>query len=270
MNLANSGILIGNTSVGEEPRARRYGSMTRSDSSMSCGLRVLVADDDQACRTSAAILLRGAGFEVLEVADAYGALEVLATSGASLVVSDINMPGNDRLTLVHQINARFPGLPVILFTGYPTAETAIDSMNAGVVAYLRKPVLATDLLDAVQRAVGLFETRRVLSRSIDHLRSWTEDLARLDRQMQHARIASQTQAIGTYLDVSLRRLMAALSDVREVVDVLALSPGGAAGMRNLELERSVKDAITVLERTKKDFKSKELAELRQRLEAMVA
>lgn len=86
--------------------------------------------------------------------------------------------------------------------------------------------------------------------------------------MEHPRNASHNQAVGSFLDLSLRRMMASISDVREIVEVLALSPGGAAGMRTHELEHALKDAVGVLERTKRDFKSKELAELRQRLEAV--
>jgi FixJ family two-component response regulator len=232
-------------------------------------LRVLVADDDVGCRTCTAILLRGAGFDVTEAQNSCEASAVLAAGSVSLVLSDINMPGNERLDLVRDINTRYPGLPVILFTAFPTADTAIESMNAGVVSYLRKPVRADTLLEAVQRAVGLFETRRVVGRSLEHLRGWTEDLARLERQMHNARDASHSEAVGTFLDVSLRRLIASIADIREVVEVLTLSPGGAAGMRTHELERAVKEAINVLERTKRDFKSKELAELRQRLETLM-
>ena len=228
-----------------------------------------MADDDEACRSCTALLLRGAGFDVTEGCDAYQASAALASESISLVLSDINMPGNERLDLVREIGARYPGLPVILFTAFPAAETAIESVNAGVVAYLRKPVRADQLLESVQRAVGVYETRRVVTRSIEHLRSWTEDLARLERQMQNPRDATQTQAVGTFLDVSLRRLMASIADVREVVEVLTLSPGGAAGMRTHELERAIREAVAVLERTKRDFKSKELADLRQRLESLI-
>lgn len=233
-------------------------------------LRILVADDDPECRTCTALLLRGAGFDVVEAVNAYQASAALAAENISLVLADINMPGNERLDLVREIGARYPGLPIVLFTAFPTADTAIESVNAGVVSYLRKPVRAETLLDTVQRAIGVFETRRVVARSLDHLRSWTEDLARIDRQMQHARDASESGAVGTFLDVSLHRLMASIADVREVVDVLARSPGGAAEMRTHDLERAVFEAIAVLERTKRDFKSKELAELRQRLESLVS
>lgn len=235
----------------------------------STAQRILLADDDPHYRACLAVLLKQAGFEVVEAHDAAAARAALGGDNISVVVSDINMPGNERLDFVREVAGRHPGLPFILITGYPTAETAIDSVNLGVVSYLRKPVDPHLLLDTVQRAIGLTETRRVLTRSLGHLRDWTEDLERLDRQMQHARDAAQHQAVGTFLDVSLRRLTVALADVREVLGVLARSPGGSAGLRTHDLERAVKDAVGVLERTKRDFKSKELAELRQRLESLL-
>ncbi len=234
--------------------------------SRAAALRVVVADDDKACRFASSMLLRGAGFEVIEAENATGALAALAAGGVSLVLADINMPGNERLELVREVHVRHTGMPIILFTGYATAETAIQSVNSGVVAYLEKPVRADQLLDAVQRAVGLYETRRVVTRSLEELRGWTNDLDHLDRQMRDPRCAAQTHAIGTYLDLSLRHVMTSIGTLSDVIHVLARSPGGAAGMRTHELESALKDAISVLERTKRDFKSKELAELRQRLE----
>lgn len=247
----------------------RASSMPDRTLQSSPRLRILVADDDPACRDATTMVLRSAGFDVLHAADARDAMATLASHPVSLVLSDINMPGNERLDMVHDIAANFPALPVILMTGYPTADTAIDSFNAGVVSYLRKPMRAPQLLDAVQRAIGLYETKRVIARSLEHLRSWTEDLNRLEEQMRNTRAATQQQVVGTFLDVSLRRMMASISDIREVVEVLAVSPGGAAGLRAHDLERAVRDAIGVLERTKRDFKSKELADLRQRLETLL-
>jgi FixJ family two-component response regulator len=229
-------------------------------------LRLVVADDDEACRLTSSLLLRGAGFEVVEAENAAEVLVAVASGSVSLVLADIHMPGNERLELVRDLHEKCPGLPVLLFTGFASTETAIQSLNCGVVAYLRKPVRADELLDAVQRAVGLYETRRVVSRSLEQLRGWTGDLERLEQQMKDPRYAAHTHAVGSYLDLSLRRIMASVGDLSEVIDVLARSPGGAAGMRTHELEVALREAIGVLERTKRDFKSKELAELRLRLE----
>ncbi|WP_158277348.1 response regulator [Opitutus sp. ER46] len=228
-----------------------------------------MADDEEVFRLSTAALLRSAGFEAVVVADGAAALARLATEHVSLVISDINMPGNEDLELVRELHTRHPGLPVILLTGFASAESAIQSVNAGVAAYLRKPVRADQLLDAVQRNIGLYETRRVVARSLEHLRSWTTDLARVDEQIRQAHDASQSGIVANYLEVSLGRLAMAFADVREVAEVLARSPGGAAGMRTHELEQAVREAVTVLERTKRDFKSKELSDLRRRLESLV-
>lgn len=233
---------------------------------------ILVADDEPLIRQVLRTLLVTAGFRVREAASGEQALAVIKEDRPSLIISDINMPGNDNLAFVREVAAMFPGLPVILLTAYPSVETAVESVNLSVVAYLVKPPDAAKVLDAVRNAVGTYEARESVRRSLVRLKTWTNDLEQIERLMAGVRSGTggDESAAGAYLEVTLRHLMSSVLEFRDVVSALASAPAGAESVRSLELSKAVHETVEVLEKTKRLFKSKDLGELRQKLEAVLA
>ena len=161
------------------------------------------------------------------------------------------------------------GLPVVLLTAFPTVETAVESVNLSVAAYLVKPPDASKVLSVVRSAIGQYEARSAVQRSIARLGDWTHDLKQLEQLMSNVRAAADANSSGAFLELTLRHLMSSLLDLREVVGVIASTPAGADSVRSLELSRALQETIEVLEKTKRVFKSKDLGELRQRLEAVL-
>jgi YesN/AraC family two-component response regulator len=233
---------------------------------------ILIADDEPLIRQVLRTLLVSAGFRVREAASGDQALDVIREDRPSLIISDINMPGNDDLAFVRTVAGMFPGLPVILLTAYPSVETAVESVNLSVVAYLVKPPDASKVLDAVRHAVGTYEARESVRRSLVRLKSWTQDLEQIERLMAGVRAspAGDETAAGAYLELTLRHLMSSVLEFRDVVSALAAAPAGAESVRSLELSKAVHETVEVLEKTKRVFKSKDLGELRQKLEAVLA
>jgi EAL domain-containing protein (putative c-di-GMP-specific phosphodiesterase class I) len=122
---------------------------------------ILIVDDDQGLREVLAETLREAGYEVATAGDAGQALETLASESLDAVVSDICMPGLSGMDLLRAVRARDPDLPVVLVTGSPSLETAIEAVALGAFKYLTKPVLGADLRAALDRAVGLRRMARL-------------------------------------------------------------------------------------------------------------
>ncbi|WP_051341379.1 hybrid sensor histidine kinase/response regulator [Azospirillum halopraeferens] len=90
--------------------------------------RILLVEDEAIVRDVSAEALRGAGFEVVEAADAAAALAVVEADGAiDLLVSDIGLPDGSGRHLAERARRRRPGLPVVYVTGYagivPGGET---------------------------------------------------------------------------------------------------------------------------------------------------
>jgi two-component system response regulator HydG len=99
-------------------------------------------------------LLTKAGYECRCVSDATAALEALARERFDLVLSDLNMPGNLRLELLHHGRTQWPEMPLIVITGVPSLPTAIESLRLGIADYLLKPVSYRDLLSSIRRTLG--------------------------------------------------------------------------------------------------------------------
>src|SRR5436309_4941689 len=101
--------------------------------------RILLADDDEIFRETTASFLRRLGYECVTAPEASTVLSLMRESNFDLLISDIEMPGNANLELVKQVSELAYGFPVILLTGHPTVESAVESVRLPVVAYLMKP-----------------------------------------------------------------------------------------------------------------------------------
>lgn len=124
--------------------------------------RVLLVDDDPLIARGLARLLTLVGHDVTIAGDGGEALRLLEGSATfDVVLSDINMPGIDGLTLLRAIRGRDLDLPVVFMTGNPTLETAIAAIENGAFRYLMKPVTETTLIEAVERAAQIHRLAKV-------------------------------------------------------------------------------------------------------------
>lgn len=123
--------------------------------------RVLIVDDDTAVLQASSLLLRRAGFVVDGAASGETALQSIQERSYSAILSDINMEGMSGLELLRTIRERDLDTPVILITGGPSLQTAIDAMAWGAHRYLLKPVAPKELIEAVTRAVLLSDLARL-------------------------------------------------------------------------------------------------------------
>lgn len=100
--------------------------------------RLLVVDDEQVIRDVLKDLM-ARECEVLEADTAERALELLRSGPVDVLVTDKNMPGLSGLELAAQARKQYPGLRVMLMTGYPSVETARQALELGARDYLLKP-----------------------------------------------------------------------------------------------------------------------------------
>lgn len=115
---------------------------------------VLLADDEPLFLQSTAQLLRRAGYECRTAADATTALQVLADGGVDLAIVDLNMPGNLDLQLLNEGRRRYPDIPMLVVTGAPSLNSAIDSVRLHIFDYLLKPIRFEEILAGVRRALA--------------------------------------------------------------------------------------------------------------------
>jgi DNA-binding NarL/FixJ family response regulator len=115
---------------------------------------ILLADDDALISAPLCKLLSGNGYRVTCVENGWEAAKLLAENEYDLLITDIRMPGNTALDMLRVHPVRGTQLPVIVITGYPTVESAIDALRLSVVDYLCKPFEPEALLGSVARAVA--------------------------------------------------------------------------------------------------------------------
>jgi len=141
-------------------------------------VRVLVVDDDQAILEFMETFLTKDGFEVTTLANAKDAPEEFKDGGYHLVVLDLMMPGLGGVEVLEQIRRVDSDVAVVIFTGYPSLDTAVQSMKLDAVDYLKKPFNPDEfreVLDRVMRKKGLLRTpeenlHRVIGETIRGLR----------------------------------------------------------------------------------------------------
>jgi PAS domain S-box-containing protein len=117
------------------------------------GLRVLAVDDEADARELVATLLRRAGAEVRVAGSTDEALQILDAWTPDVLVSDLEMPGEDGYELLRRIRVgAHADLPAIALTAYAAAQERIRALEAGFALHLPKPVDAAELQLVVLRA----------------------------------------------------------------------------------------------------------------------
>ena len=117
--------------------------------------RVLVVDDERIVAKVLARLLESAGHEVTVCFDGAEALAFLGQGSFDVVLSDIAMPGLSGIELLRRVRGRDLDLPVVLITGMPSMNSAIDAVEHGAFRYLQKPVESPVLCETIARAISL-------------------------------------------------------------------------------------------------------------------
>jgi CheY-like chemotaxis protein len=116
------------------------------------GRTVLVVDDDAATRRLySAFLAKDA--EVVSADTGVGAVELIDQRPADVVIMDLNMPGLDGWMAMSLIRARCPQVPFVIVTSQTDPDLESRARHAGATGFLRKPVTADALRQAVDRAL---------------------------------------------------------------------------------------------------------------------
>jgi signal transduction histidine kinase len=116
------------------------------------GARILVVEDDDVVRTSVAESLQALGHYVTQAANGSAALAQLARERPDLMITDYLMPGMTGAELMRKARVAFPGMPMIIATGYADMRAIEDSIGDGIL--LRKPFQLADLAASVDQALA--------------------------------------------------------------------------------------------------------------------
>jgi DNA-binding response OmpR family regulator len=135
---------------------------------------ILIVDDEASLRQTLARILQRAGFDVTTAATGTEGLTLISEHSFDLVYMDIRMPEVSGLEVLKTVHARFPELPVILFTAQPDLNSAVEALRHGAADYLLKPLKPQAIVDRTKSILGNQQKerrKRELQRQIDELQN---------------------------------------------------------------------------------------------------
>lgn len=132
-------------------------------------MRIVIADDEAVIRLGLRAMLEDQGYQVVgEASEGKRALDLVGKLHPDLVFLDIKMPGLDGLAAARALLADRT-VPVIILTAYADREFVHRARDAGVLAYLVKPVRESDLRPAIEMVMGRFREIQALRGEIGDL-----------------------------------------------------------------------------------------------------
>lgn len=120
--------------------------------------KILIVDDEQDVRDIFQNRLEKAGYNTLMAENGQDAIDILRSEdnmvNVGVIFCDIRMPKVNGIECIDFLKREAPGIPVVVVTGYPDAETAKDLMKRGIKQYLVKPLDKEKMLDIVEKIVS--------------------------------------------------------------------------------------------------------------------
>jgi len=122
--------------------------------------RVLIVDDSVSTLEVLKRNLAAAGYQVFTAQSVSGAIEILDQTRLDLVITDLKMPNVSGMDLVRHVRENFRDTEVMMITGYPSIEGAVEAVKTGAEEFLAKPFTDTELLAAVERVLDKAKVHR--------------------------------------------------------------------------------------------------------------
>ena len=117
-------------------------------------IKIMFIDDDDCVREAISEILSRKGWMVDAFDNAEDGLAALKAGDYDLVLTDINMPGMSGMNFLLAAREVAPEVPVVLVTGYPSIDIAVEAMKVGAVDFLAKPFKMEELELVIRKAIG--------------------------------------------------------------------------------------------------------------------
>jgi len=120
------------------------------------GATILIVDDSVSVRQSTRFILEQGGYTVIEASDGLEALKVMASTKPNLVITDVNMPNMDGITLVKKIRetSGHKFTPILVLTTESQSSVVEEGKKAGATGWIVKPFNGEKLMDTVRRVTA--------------------------------------------------------------------------------------------------------------------
>jgi len=148
---------------------------------------ILIVEDDRLLGDSLARALKRADYAVVSAVDGAQAISHVEEKGIHLALVDMRLPDTDGVSLMTDIHALEPDIPIIIMTAYSDVQVAVEAMKAGAADYLQKPFDLNELKIIIARVLENVRMARKLDtfKRREEAQSW--DISGTSPQMQSIR-----------------------------------------------------------------------------------
>jgi len=117
---------------------------------------ILAVDDSASMRQMVSFTLKGAGYDVTEAKDGQEALQIAKSNSYNLVITDINMPNMDGITLTKELRTlpAYKFTPILTLTTESSTDKKMAGKQAGATGWIVKPFNPDQLLATVKKVLG--------------------------------------------------------------------------------------------------------------------
>jgi two-component system, NtrC family, response regulator AtoC len=119
---------------------------------------ILIVDDEQEMCLSLSEIFSARGFSSLSTSDPRTVPGLIERNPVDLVLLDVAMPQQNGIDLLKSLKSRDRSLPIIMITGYPSVESAVESMRYGALNFFVKPLKTAQLVAEIERLRSSRET----------------------------------------------------------------------------------------------------------------
>jgi DNA-binding NtrC family response regulator len=112
-------------------------------------IRILIIDDEEVVCSSCERFLKEEGYDVRTVFSGRDGIRLIDENNYDIVITDLKMPGMSGMDILDYIKKGYPGMRVIMMTGYSTAANAEESLRRGASGYIQKPFAPSELLSVI-------------------------------------------------------------------------------------------------------------------------
>lgn len=118
--------------------------------------KILAVDDSASMRQMVAFTLKGAGFDVVEACDGVDALDKAKGNKVDLVLSDINMPNMDGISLIKELRQlpEYKFVPMLMLTTESSGDKKAEGKSAGATGWIVKPFNPDQLLSTIKKVLN--------------------------------------------------------------------------------------------------------------------
>ena len=236
---------------------------------------ILLVDDEPAFLHANQRMLDREGYACQTAQQVDDALALLRDNDYDLLIADIKMPGNPDLRLIREALKLAPAMPVILVTGCPAVDSAQLAIQLPVLAYLTKPLDFDQLLIHVGKAMTHSLMHQTLTRTRLDLQHCLDEVQHLQASLSIAQKVGEPESSADFWNTVVQQLLRCVQRLEQsrptpsTRHALPRNPHFANPRQQTALHAAVEDAVDVIERTRHSFKSKELADLRCRLQRVL-